>query len=222
MLRKKNEEQRVRLAAVFEPKQHILNTTTDFFTRKGSMRSRSPEVDSSLHAVVSRLSPGSRRRSSRVAETFLSVPSAQFTCTGKDIAKLLLSLECATCPTPRQAPELRKRAVKLLSGETFDPADHPPAEAEVLSLYQKEELLNSVLDILAKDNVDTNALLLSAFEKIQCEHYVPPSGRPLLQNGYFVLEERVQSVPRRKEIPAVARELRLELSDADLSSKKAS
>lgn len=214
---RRRDEPRGRPPAVAETRPRgLAHTATDFYARKGTLAVRAAEGETSLQRVLERLSPDARRRQKRVAEALLAAPGQQLTFSAAELGRLLLRMECETCAQLERADELRERAVRLLSAENFNPQDYPPTEADLLMLYQKEALLNNVLEILGKDNVDTNALLLNAFEKIQCDNYIPPTDRPLLQKGYFVLEERVRARPAQwRACRDLAEELRLDLSGVE-------
>ena len=117
---------------------------------------------------------------------------------------------------------LRMTALKNLLNEKFNEGSSKGKKTEsfdeqVITLFQKEMLFEQVLSILSEDEVDINALLFSAFEKIQSENYIPPTNNSLAENGYFVLEDKLKlPTPKWKKETRIRNELKINLSGIDL------
>lgn len=115
--------------------------------------------------------------------------------------------------------EMKKMALKNLLDEKFDSTtgrakkDTSNVEDALTTLYQKEILFEQVLNLLSEDSVDINALLYSAFEKLQSDNYIPPSDTTFMEDGYFMLEDKVKlPTPKWKKESLLRNELKINLS----------
>ena len=115
--------------------------------------------------------------------------------------------------------EIKKNALKNLLDEKFDSTtgrgnkDASTVEDALTTLYQKEMLFEQVLNLLSEDSVDINALLFSAFEKLQSDNYIPPTSSTFMEDGYFVLEDKVKlPTPKWKKEVQLRNELKINLS----------
>ena len=115
--------------------------------------------------------------------------------------------------------EIKKNALKNLLDEKFDSTtgrgnkDANTVEDALTTLYQKELLFEQVLNLLSEDSVDINALLFSAFEKLQSDNYIPPTSSTFMEDGYFVLEDKVKlPTPKWKKEVQLRNELKINLS----------
>ncbi len=72
-------------------------------------------------------------------------------------------------------------------------------EEKMVLLFQKELLLENLLSVLDTNEIDINTILYSAFESIQSENYMPKTGQSLIEDGYFVLKDKVKHPPKAKE-----------------------
>ncbi len=62
---------------------------------------------------------------------------------------------------------------------------------EIILLFQKEILLEEILSLLHQDDLDVKSLLYHTFEKIQSNNYCPPTGKSLIQDGYFEFGDKI-------------------------------
>ena len=115
--------------------------------------------------------------------------------------------------------ELKKKALKKLLDENFDASSNrdiksnTTVEETLVKLYQKELLFEQVLSLLTEDGIDINTLLYSAFEKLQSDNYIPPSNTTFIEDGHFVLEDKVKlPTPKWKKESFLRNELKINLS----------
>ena len=115
--------------------------------------------------------------------------------------------------------ELKNKALKDLLDENFDASSkrdiksNATSEETLIKLYQKELLFEQVLNSLTEDGIDINTLLYSAFEKLQSDNYITPSNTTFIEDGYFVLEDKVKlPTPKWKKQSFLRNELKINLS----------
>ena len=149
----------------------------------------------------------------RIASTIRKQDAQLITFPREELAGLFEQLK--TGISNKQLDRLSEKAMKLFINEQFGAKESENSpEDRITVLFQKEILLENILALLASDNVDVNALLFSAFEKAQCEHYAPPTDESIVSSGSFRFPDAMKlPTPRWKKSSQLVKELKLELKD---------
>lgn len=126
--------------------------------------------------------------------------------------------------------EIRQKAIKALVNEKFDLKSSSELEdfsskenidKKLSLLFQKELLLENLLNVLDSNKIDVTNILYTAFENIQSENYIPKTGKSLIKDGYFVLEDKIKHPPKKKLLSSdIKKHLKIDLQSLsnDLSN----
>lgn len=88
---------------------------------------------------------------------------------------------------------------------------------QMVVLYQKELLLDEILQILNEEDIDLNNLLSITLERIEANHYEPPKDI-ILENGISLRLEDKMRMPTPKWTNSIlTNQLKLDLSDVNAS-----
>ena len=126
--------------------------------------------------------------------------------------------------------EIRRKAIKALVNEKFDLkssselddfSSKENVDKKLSLLFQKELLLENLLNVLDSNKIDVTNILYTAFENIQSENYIPKTGKSLIKDGYFILEDKIRHPPKKKILNSdVKKNLKIDLQSLshDLSN----